>query len=128
MYPGGYMNIFLRMKFRPDLIFCILYIKLQILVLLNPTVIFPETSLCQPEVSTAMMYLEGREWGGSRGILSEKKGRPAKLWNLALPFVKIRDTTGNENDRELIIPMDMAKTTKLFPNEGSFTHSRKEED
>ena len=70
--------------------------------------------LCQPEVSVAMKYLATRGWIRGREIPSEKKGRPVKLWNLALPFTKILEIIGNEKQDELKTRLDMVRKVRHF--------------
>ncbi|MGP8255295.1 MAG: MarR family transcriptional regulator [Methanoregula sp.] len=47
------------------------------------------TDLRQPEVSTAIKYLDDHGWITSREIPSDKKGRPKKTYSLAVPIKEI---------------------------------------
>ena len=59
------------------------------------------TGLRQPEVSIALKYLAKRGWVQSREVLSEKKGRPMKIWNLTLPWTKILESIRNKKQQEV---------------------------
>ena len=49
------------------------------------------TDLRQPEVSLAMTYLQERKWIDCREIKSESKGRPIKIYKLAVPLKTVLD-------------------------------------
>lgn len=70
--------------------------------------------LRQPEVSVALKYLAERGWVEVREIPSERKGRPIKLWNLALPFTRILETIGNEKQQELRTRLDLVRKVRDF--------------
>jgi predicted transcriptional regulator len=58
------------------------------------------TDLRQPEVSIAMRYLMDRGWVRMCGESSEHKGRPVKIYQLALPITAIMDSIEKEKKRE----------------------------
>ncbi|MCK9630416.1 MAG: ArsR family transcriptional regulator [Methanoregula sp.] len=58
------------------------------------------TDLRQSEVSIAMRYLMDRGWVRMRGESSERKGRPVKIYQLALPITAIMDSIEEEKKRE----------------------------
>jgi len=58
------------------------------------------TDLRQPEVSTAMKYLMDRGWARMRGESSKNKGRPVKMYQLAVPITEIMDSLEKEKRRE----------------------------
>jgi predicted transcriptional regulator len=56
------------------------------------------TDLRQPEVSIAMATMMEQKWVVSRENKAENKGRPVKIYKLALPINEIMD--GIENDKK----------------------------
>ncbi len=58
------------------------------------------TDLRQPEVSLAMKVLIARGWVDVREAPSENKGRPSKLYQLALPAGKILQVIRKEKEEE----------------------------
>ncbi len=56
------------------------------------------TDLRQPEVSIAMATMMEQKWVESRENKAENKGRPVKIYKLALPINEIMD--GIENDKK----------------------------
>ncbi|MDD1689778.1 MAG: ArsR family transcriptional regulator [Methanoregula sp.] len=58
------------------------------------------TDLRQPEVSIAMKYLMDRGWVRMSGESSEHKGRPVKIYQLALPITAIMNSIEEEKKRE----------------------------
>jgi predicted transcriptional regulator len=58
------------------------------------------TDMRQPEVSLAMKYLNGRGWVESREDGSANKGRPSKVYKLAMPVSKILDIIEKEKKDE----------------------------
>ncbi|MFA4861890.1 ArsR family transcriptional regulator [Methanoregula sp.] len=68
------------------------------------------TGLRQPEVSIALKYLAKRGWVKSREIVSEKKGRPVKIWTLTLPWTKILDSIRNEMQQEVTTRLERVRS------------------
>jgi predicted transcriptional regulator len=58
------------------------------------------TDMRQPEVSLAMKYLNGRGWVESHEDGSANKGRPSKVYKLAMPISKILDIIEKEKKDE----------------------------
>ena len=58
------------------------------------------TDMRQPEVSIAMKYLIGHGWVKSRNESSSGKGRPFKVFELAVPVMKIMDGIEKEKKEE----------------------------
>lgn len=54
----------------------------------------------QPEVSLAMRYLMEQGWIKSRDSSAESKGRPMKIYELAIPFSEIINRIENEKKNE----------------------------
>ncbi|MCX6688628.1 MAG: ArsR family transcriptional regulator [Methanoregula sp.] len=54
----------------------------------------------QPEVSLAMRYLMEQWWIKSRDSSAESKGRPMKIYELAIPFSEIINRIENEKKNE----------------------------
>ena len=58
------------------------------------------TDMRQPEVSMAIKYLLAHEWIKSREIPSEQKGRPQKIYTLAVPVKTILASVEKEKTTE----------------------------
>jgi predicted transcriptional regulator len=58
------------------------------------------TDLRQPEVSIAMAALMEKKWVESRESKAENKGRPVKIYKLAVPVGEIMDTIEKEKRNE----------------------------
>ena len=58
------------------------------------------TDLRQPEVSIAMAALMEKKWVESRESKAENKGRPVKIYKLAVPVGEIMDTIEKEKRSE----------------------------
>jgi predicted transcriptional regulator len=58
------------------------------------------TDLRQPEVSIAMKYLADQGWIKEREKSSENKGRPQKVYELAVPMTKIMVFIEEEKKKE----------------------------
>jgi predicted transcriptional regulator len=54
----------------------------------------------QPEVSIAMQYLVNKGWIVGQDSPAETKGRPMKIYELAIPFAKIVDQIESEKKSE----------------------------
>jgi predicted transcriptional regulator len=72
------------------------------------------TGLRQPEVSVVLKYLANRGWIECRRNLPEKKGRPKKVWILALPFVRILDAIEKEKLHEMEISQETFRRIRHF--------------
>ncbi|MFA6332338.1 MAG: ArsR family transcriptional regulator [Methanoregula sp.] len=59
------------------------------------------TDLRQPEVSIAMKYLIDRGWVTMKDDLPGHKGRPKKIYHLALPITEIMDSIEEEKKSEV---------------------------
>jgi len=69
------------------------------------------TSMRQPEVSSAMKYLMDQGWVRSRESLSDNKGRPMKVYELAKPINVIMD--GIEEEKKIEGNNQLALIKKL---------------
>ncbi len=58
------------------------------------------TDLRQPEVSLAMKYLADHGWIKEHEKSSENKGRPQKVYQLAMPMTKIMGCIEDEKEKE----------------------------
>lgn len=58
------------------------------------------TDMRQPEVSIAMKYLLDRSWIKVRAEPAEHKGRPKKIYELAVPMKKIMDSIEKDKNQE----------------------------
>lgn len=58
------------------------------------------TDLRQPEVSIAMKYLADQGWIKEHEKSSESKGRPMKVYQLAMPMTKIMGYIEDEKKKE----------------------------
>ncbi len=58
------------------------------------------TDLRQPEVNIVMHYLMDQGWIVSREKKVESKGRPLKIYELAMPFTRIIDLIDEEKKKE----------------------------
>jgi predicted transcriptional regulator len=58
------------------------------------------TDLRQPEVSIAMAFMIEQKWVESRETKAENKGRPVKIYKLALPITEIMDIIEKEKKEE----------------------------
>jgi Predicted transcriptional regulator len=58
------------------------------------------TDLRQPEVSIAMAFMIEQKWVESRETKAENKGRPVKIYKLALPISEIMDIIEKEKKEE----------------------------
>ena len=72
------------------------------------------TDLRQPEVSMVMTALMELKWIGCREERDQKKGRPVKIYHLALPISEVvdsieRSTTANVNSQ-----LEMIKQVREF--------------
>jgi predicted transcriptional regulator len=71
------------------------------------------TDLRQPEVSIALRRLTERGWVDVHEQ-PQVRGRPLKVWNLALPVEKILDDIGREKRDELMHRMDLVQKIRTF--------------
>jgi len=59
------------------------------------------TDMRQPEVSIAMKYLMDQGWIRVKGESSENKGRPMKIYELAIPITEIMNSLEEEKKHEV---------------------------
>lgn len=70
--------------------------------------------LRQPEVSLAMKYLTKRGWIKIRETTSINKGRPSKVYKLAMPISKIMDIVEKEKKDEANNQLVLLRKMKDF--------------
>ena len=72
------------------------------------------TALRQPEVSIVMQDLRVKKWVKKRDIKKEGKGRPVHAYKLAMPFTKIIEAVGKEEEKKVKeIQSNIEKLKKL---------------
>ena len=69
------------------------------------------TDMRQPEVSIAMKYLIDQDWIKSRASLSESKGRPTKVYELAKSITEIMECI--EKEKKIKATTQLALIKKL---------------
>ena len=69
------------------------------------------TDLRQPEVSTAIRYLDEQSWISSRVSKEESRGRRVRIYKLAKPIQEI--VTGIENKNKIEVSKKLAAIQKL---------------
>jgi predicted transcriptional regulator len=72
------------------------------------------TDLRQSEVSMGIRYLNERGWIKSREILSEKDGRPAKTYSLAVPVKEIIAAIEKEKKDEMNSRLAMVRKMREY--------------
>jgi predicted transcriptional regulator len=72
------------------------------------------TDLRQPEISMAMKYMEAEGWVRSRENPSENKGRPTKMYTLAVPVSEIMDRIGAEKKEEMDNRLALVKKLREY--------------
>jgi predicted transcriptional regulator len=72
------------------------------------------TDLRQPEVSMVMTALMELKWIGSREERDQKKGRPVKIYHLALPISEVVDSIENDKKTEANNQLAMIRQLREF--------------
>jgi predicted transcriptional regulator len=75
------------------------------------------TDLRQPEVSIAMAAMMEQKWVESRESKAENKGRPVKIYKLALPIGEIMDIIEKEKRNEANNQLKMIQKLRDYINE-----------
>ncbi len=75
------------------------------------------TDLRQPEVSIAMTAMMEQKWVKSRENKAENKGRPVKIYKLALPISEIMDNIEREKRAEADNQLKMIKQLRDYITE-----------
>ena len=75
------------------------------------------TDLRQPEVSIAMAAMMEKKWVESRESKAENKGRPVKIYKLAVPVSEIMDTIEKEKRAEANNQLKMIQKLRDYINE-----------
>lgn len=75
------------------------------------------TDLRQPEVSIAMAAMMEQKWVESRENKAENKGRPVKIYKLALPIIEIMDNIERNKRAEANNQMKMIKQLRDYIEE-----------
>jgi predicted transcriptional regulator len=75
------------------------------------------TDLRQPEVSIAMTAMMEQKWVESRENKAENKGRPVKIYKLALPISEIMDRIERDKMAEANNQLKMIKQLRDFITE-----------
>ena len=72
------------------------------------------TDLRQPEVSIAMAAMMEQKWVESRENKAENKGRPVKIYKLALPISEILDSIERDKRNEANNQLKMIKQLRDY--------------
>ncbi|OPX63433.1 MarR family transcriptional regulator [Methanoregula sp. PtaB.Bin085] len=72
------------------------------------------TDLRQPEVSIALKHMMERGWMKSHENPSSNKGRPFKIYELALPMPKIMDSIEKEKNQEVKDQLALIKKMRSY--------------
>lgn len=72
------------------------------------------TDLRQPEVSIAMATMMEQKWVESRENKAENKGRPVKIYKLALPISEIMDNIERDKRTEANNQLKMIKQLREY--------------
>jgi len=72
------------------------------------------TDLRQPEVSMVMTALMELKWIGCREERDQKKGRPVKIYHLALPISEVVDSIENDKKTEANNQLAMIRQLREF--------------
>jgi len=75
------------------------------------------TDLRQPEVSIAMATMMEQKWVESRENKAENKGRPVKIYKLALPISEIMDNIERDKRAEANNQLKMIKQLRDYITE-----------
>jgi len=75
------------------------------------------TDLRQPEVSIAMAAMMEQKWVESRENKAENKGRPVKIYKLALPIIEIMDNIERNKRAEANNQLKMIKQLRDYIEE-----------
>lgn len=75
------------------------------------------TDLRQPEVSIAMAAMMEKKWVESRESKAENKGRPVKIYKLAVPVSEIMDTIEKEKRTEANNQLKMIQKLRDYISE-----------
>ena len=75
------------------------------------------TDLRQPEVSIAMTAMMEQKWVKSRENKAENKGRPVKIYKLALPISEIMDNIEKDKRAEADNQLKMIKQLRDYITE-----------
>jgi len=70
--------------------------------------------LRQPEVSLALKYLKGRGWINTRESSPAHKGRPTKIYALAMPISEILDSIEKEKKETVKKQLSLVKKMKDY--------------
>ncbi|MDO9324864.1 MAG: MarR family transcriptional regulator [Methanoregula sp.] len=69
------------------------------------------TDMRQPEVSMAIKYLFKQGWIKSRDIPTDRKGRPKKMYSLAIPLKRI--VAAIEKEKKIEVEGQLARVRKM---------------
>ena len=72
------------------------------------------TDLRQPEVSIAMAFMIEQKWVESRETKAENKGRPVKIYKLALPISEIMDIIEKEKKEEATNQLNLIRQLRDY--------------
>jgi predicted transcriptional regulator len=72
------------------------------------------TDLRQPEVSIAMAFMIEQKWVESRETKAENKGRPVKIYKLALPINEIMDIIEKEKKEEATNQLNLIRQLRDY--------------
>jgi predicted transcriptional regulator len=72
------------------------------------------TDLRQPEVSIAMAFMIEQKWVESRETKAENKGRPVKIYKLALPITEIMDIIEKEKKEEATNQLNLIRKLRDY--------------
>ncbi len=75
------------------------------------------TDLRQPEVSIAMAAMMEKKWVESRESKAENKGRPVKIYKMAVPVSEIMDTIEKEKRTEANNQLKMIQKLRDYISE-----------
>lgn len=72
------------------------------------------TDLRQPEVSIAMAFMIEQKWVENRETKAENKGRPVKIYKLALPISEIMDIIEKEKKEEATNQLNLIRKLRDY--------------
>ncbi|PWR74486.1 hypothetical protein DK846_01345 [Methanospirillum lacunae] len=78
------------------------------------------TLLRQPEVSIAINYLIGQGWAKVASLITENKGRPVKLYQLAVTIDTILDDIKKEKEEEYTTRVDLIENVRKLVHESGY--------
>ena len=78
------------------------------------------TLLRQPEVSIAINYLIGQGWAKVASLITENKGRPVKLYQLAVSIDTILDDIKKEKEEEYTSRIDLIENVRRLVQESGY--------